>query len=92
MFVERTGSIVEPLTLNLQDTQWSFEYVDHERNIARAVVYDESGQFYFVRAERDDIFGKAKLIETSGGGVENGEDLIYAIKPFKSMKTERIQN
>lgn len=86
MFVERTGSIAEPLTLNLQDTQWPFEYVDHERNIAWAVVYDESGQFYFVRAERDDIFGKATLIETSGGGVENGEDLISAIK--RELKEE----
>lgn len=74
------------LEIALQDTQWPFEYVDHERNIARAVVYDESGQFYFVRAERDDIFGKATLIETSGGGVENGEDLISAIK--RELKEE----
>ena len=40
------------VSINLQDTQWQFEYVDHDRNIARAIVYDESGQFYFVRAER----------------------------------------
>ena len=62
------------LNINLQDTQWQFEYVDHDRNIARAIVYDESGQFYFVRAERDDDFGKAITIETAGGGVEDGEN------------------
>lgn len=77
---------MKEISLNLQDTQWPFEYVDHDRNIARAIVYDESGQFYFVRAERDDIFGKATLIETSGGGVENGEDLISAIK--RELKEE----
>ena len=25
------------LNINLQDTQWQFEYVDHDRNIARAI-------------------------------------------------------
>ena len=64
----------------LQDTEWPFEYTDHDRNIARAIVYDDDGYFYFVRAERDDDFGKATLIETSGGGVEAGEDLHAAIK------------
>ena len=42
--------------------------------------------FYFVRAVRDDEFGKATLIETSGGGVENGEDLITAIQ--RELKEE----
>ena len=60
-----------------------FDYVDHDRNIARAVVYDESGQFYFVRAERDDDFGKATLIETS---VEEGEDLLTAVR--RELKEE----
>lgn len=74
------------VSINLQDTQWQFEYVDHDRNIARAIVYDESGQFYFVRAERDDDFGKATLIETAGGGVEDGEDLLTAIR--RELKEE----
>ena len=72
--------------IELQDTQWQFEYVDHDRNIARAIVYDKSGQFYFVRAERDDDFGKATLIETAGGGVEIGEDLLTAIQ--RELKEE----
>ena len=74
------------INIELQDTQWQFEYVDHDRNIARAIVYDENGLFYFVRAERDDDFGKATLIETSGGGVEIGEDLQTAIQ--RELKEE----
>lgn len=68
------------LHLELLDTQWELEYIDHDRHIARAIVYDEEGQFYFVRARRDDEFGKAMLIETSGGSVEAGEDLHAAIE------------
>jgi 8-oxo-dGTP pyrophosphatase MutT (NUDIX family) len=74
------------IKLELQDTEWKFEYVDHDRQIARAIVFDESGYFYFVRAVRDDDFGKATLIETSGGGVEPGEELTQAIK--RELKEE----
>lgn len=41
------------INIDLQDTEWELDYIDHDRNIARAIVYDESGQFYFVRAQRD---------------------------------------
>lgn len=73
------------LKINLQDTEWKYDYSDHDRNIARAIVYDESGQFYFVRANRDDDFGKATLIETAGGGVEEGK---YKIR--KTCSKQRI--
>lgn len=76
----------EELLIELEDTQWPYEYTDHDRNIVRAIVYDDEGFFYFVRVERDDDFGKATLIETSGGGVEEGEDLIAAIK--RELKEE----
>lgn len=71
---------VPRLDLTLTDTQWPFTYLDHDRLIARAVVFDDAGFFYFVRARRDDDFGKATLIETAGGGVEPGEDLPSAIR------------
>ena len=67
------------IRLELSDKEWPLEYIDHDRVIARAIVYDDEGYFYFVRAERDDLFGKATLIETSGGGVECGEELNDAI-------------
>lgn len=68
------------LLIELQDTEWPFTYTDHDRRIARAIVFDDEGYYYFVRAERDDDFGRATLIETSGGGVEACEDLITAIQ------------
>ena len=69
----------EEIEIQLSDGEWKLDYIDHHRKIARAVVFDDSGYFYFVRAERDDDFGKATLIETSGGGVEEGEELHEAI-------------
>lgn len=67
------------LQINLQDTQWQFEFTDHDRMIARAIVVDDEGFYYFVKVERNDDFGRATLIETAGGGVENGEELPQAI-------------
>lgn len=74
------------LRIHLQDDMWPFEYTDHDRQIVRAIVFDDSGYFYFVRAVRNDDFGEATLIETSGGGVENGEDLHTAI--LRELKEE----
>ena len=74
------------LYLELRDEEWPYEYTDHDRIIARAIIFDDDGFFYFVRAERDDDFGRATLIETSGGGVEDGEDLETAIK--RELKEE----
>lgn len=71
---------MKELYLELRDEEWPFDYTDHDRNIVRAIVYDDEGYFYFVRADRDDIFAKAVVIETAGGGVENGENLSEAIK------------
>ena len=76
----------DELILELKDTEWPYQYTDHDRNIARAIVYDDEKQLYFVRAERNDEFGKAALIETAGGGVEEGDDLTTAIK--RELKEE----
>ena len=70
----------DEVRVELQDTEWPFKYTDHDRTIVRAVVFDDEGCFYFVRAERDDEFGRAILIETPGGGVERDENLLSAVK------------
>ena len=70
----------ELLHLELQDDQWPLRYTDHDRQIVRAMVVDGEGFYYFVRVERDDDFGRATLIETSGGGMEPGEDPETAIR------------
>ncbi|MDY5730910.1 MAG: NUDIX hydrolase [Eubacteriales bacterium] len=71
---------MEELFLELQDTQWPLDYINHDRQIARAIVIDENHQFYFIRVHRDDDFGKATLIETAGGGVEPNESVEAAIQ------------
>lgn len=68
------------LNLELQDTQWPKTYIDHDRQIVRAIVVDDQQKYYFVKVQRDDDFGKGTFIETSGGGVEAGEDLTTALK------------
>lgn len=77
---------MKELNLQLKDTEWPLEYIDHDRKIVRAIVFDDQENYYFVRAKRDDDFGKATLIETSGGGVEAGEDLEKALK--RELKEE----
>lgn len=77
---------MKELNLQLQDDQWPLTYIDHDRDIVRAIVIDAQENYYFVRAKRDDDFGKATLIETSGGGVEAGEDLETALK--RELKEE----
>lgn len=76
----------EQIRLSLTDDEWELTYTDHDRPIARAIVFDDDDNFYFVRAQRDDDFGKATLIETAGGGVEKNEDLFDAI--LRELKEE----
>ena len=70
----------KPLYLELADTQWPDRGADHDRQIVRAIVIDDALWYYFVRAERNDDFGRATLIESSGGGVEPGERPEAAIR------------
>lgn len=70
----------EEININLRDEEWEFNGVTHDRQIVRAVVFDDDGYFYFVQVDRDDDFGRAICIETAGGGVEDGENLEIAIR------------
>ncbi len=76
----------EELRLSLLDGEWPEFPADHDRVIVRAIVINAEGKYIFVRIRRDDEFGKATLIETSGGGVEPGEELTAAIR--RELKEE----
>lgn len=75
-----------PIEIKLKDNSYPFSYIDHDRKIVRAIVVDEDGFFYFVTPTRNDIFGNLTFIETSGGGVEDNEDLTTALK--RELKEE----
>ena len=77
---------MEQININLLDEEWEFQGVTHDRQIVRAIVFDNDGYFYFVRVDRDDDFGRAVCIETAGGGVEDGENLEIAI--LRELKEE----
>lgn len=70
---------MKQIKLNLIDEEWEYNGVTHDRQIARAIVFDDEGYFYFVRVDRDDDFGRAVYIETAGGGVEPNENPDVAI-------------
>lgn len=77
---KRERSAGMELYLELRDTEWEYEYTDHDRTVVRAIVFDDDGFFLFVRADRDDDFGRAITVETAGGGLEPGESLTDAVK------------
>ena len=70
----------KPLRLSLQDTEWPHTYTDHTRVVVRAIVVDHRGNFFFNRLDRNDIFCHGRVIETAGGGVEEGESLTLALE------------
>ena len=70
------------IKIELQDTQWKKEYIDHDRNIVRAIVYDEKPLIYIYSPIRIvAIRNKFKNIyPTSLGGVTHNIEEIYEEK------------
>ena len=68
------------LYIELKDTEYEYIKTTHDRVVVRAIVIDKDGYFYFVRVNRCDEFGKAIVIETSGGGKEENEKIEDSLK------------
>lgn len=62
------------------DGVYPYSYIDHTRTVARAILLNEKNEILLETIERDDIFGKARYLETPGGGVNAGESLRDGLK------------
>ena len=67
------------IKLQLQDEEWPLTYTDHDREIVRAIVFDDEGYFYFVT----DSSGKFYYHKTSAeqdktiNSLQQGGNWIY---------------
>jgi 8-oxo-dGTP diphosphatase len=74
------------LNLYLEDTCWAKSGKPiNDRLIVRAIVLD-GDKLVFAHIERHDAFADFGYLETSGGGVQKGEDLLTALK--RELKEE----
>ncbi len=62
-----------------EDTEYEKSYIDHERETVRAVLHTQNDTYVFVKIQGYDLFGERNHIETVGGGVEPGENLVTAL-------------
>ena len=68
------------LLYSLIDEQFPNNGYDHVRPIVRGVLYNDKKEIALIHIIWDDIFGHRDYLETPGGGVNEGEDLITALK------------
>ena len=78
--MDQESSINEPFCYELEDDSFDLDLSKpiHERVVVRAICKVKD-KYAFVHVSRDDDFGKLDYLETSGGGVEDGEDLEEAL-------------
>ena len=68
------------LLYELIDDQYENLGHDHVRKIVRGIVYNDKKEVALIHIKGDDIFGHRDYLETPGGGVEEGEELISALR------------
>ncbi len=62
-----------PLDLYFEDDQYPYIGVKDTRDVARAIIMDDNGNFGLHRLHGIDRFGDRNYFETPGGGVDDGE-------------------
>ena len=60
------------IELHLEDNEFENTGITHTRGVARGVVIDND-KIVILRVKRNDEFGNASYLETSGGGIDDGE-------------------
>lgn len=58
-----------------KDDYFPFSYIDHTRQVGRAIVLNNKNEILMLKIQRDDQFGNAIYYETPGGGVNENENL-----------------
>ena len=66
--------------LHFQDNIYPFKEIKEIRNVVRAILLDENNKIILLDMLRNDAFGYSKYVETPGGGVQENENLIDALK------------
>lgn len=69
-----------PFYLKLNDDQYPIEGKYHQRNIVRAVVFNDKNEIALTKLLATDKFGLRDYYELPGGGVNAGEDYATALK------------
>ena len=60
------------INLKLKDLEFENKGITHTRDVARAVVLEDD-KVLMLKVKRNDDFGNSIYLETSGGGVDEGE-------------------
>lgn len=68
------------LISKLFDDQFPKTEITHTRKIARCVVFNENNEIALLKLYGDDIFGHRDYYETPGGGVEENENILDALR------------
>jgi 8-oxo-dGTP pyrophosphatase MutT (NUDIX family) len=68
------------INLFLKDDQFETKGTPHTRKIVRGILFNEENKICILSIKRDDAFGNQSYYETSGGGIDEGEDEVTALK------------
>ena len=69
-----------PVIARFEDDLFPYQGYDHLRYTVRALCENEEGKFGFLHIVGEDYFGMRDHLETCGGGIEENEGLIDALK------------
>ena len=85
--IDQLGMNVDwPIIARFKDDLFPYHGYDHIRYTARALIENEEGKFGFLHLVGEDFFGVRDHLETCGGGMEKGEDLVDTI--LREIKEE----
>ena len=68
------------LLYTLEDKEFPNNGIDHTREIARGIIYNDNKEIALIHLHFDDMFGHRDYLETPGGGLKDGETPIQALK------------